>query len=174
MYIDMKMTSPLHTSQVRKLVRARKSVPARKLVRVWSLNSKVNTYLFTDFYGSVCIGALNAIMSEIQCQHQDCSDISVATPKRPELRAFNYATSICQIGYADTPGLGQCDRNLRVLQLVVAPAASSVSCGQIPCTELWNELCDVIVLLMFLDCNNMFWWYQCSVVYRRPLIWSCR
>ena len=51
MYIDMKMTSPLHTSQVRKLVPARKSVPTRKLVRVWSLNSKVNTYLFTDFYG---------------------------------------------------------------------------------------------------------------------------
>ena len=52
MYIDMKMTSPLHTSQVRKLVPARKSVPTRKLVRVWSLNSKVNTYLFTDFYGT--------------------------------------------------------------------------------------------------------------------------
>ena len=43
------MTSPLHTSRVRKLVRSRKSVPARKLVRVWSLNSKVNTYLLERF-----------------------------------------------------------------------------------------------------------------------------
>ena len=55
MYIYIKVFSPLHTSQVRKLVRARKSVPARKLVRVWSLNSKVNTYLFTDFYGIVSL-----------------------------------------------------------------------------------------------------------------------
>ena len=83
MYIDMKVTSPLHTSQVRKLVRARKSVPARKLVRVWSLNSKVNT----DFYGSdstnrcqcsdnwnvaACLALMLAIATTCTCHAMAC------------------------------------------------------------------------------------------------------